>query len=248
LAHSRRNTGQPRAEGGVKQGPNPGAPTPEGARAAPIRVLVVDDHDLFRTGLAVLLRSQPGIEIVAQASGGRMAVRLAEELRPDVVLMDLRMPDLDGPDATRAILARDPSARVVALTVASGDADVAAALEAGACGFLAKDTPIDSIVVAVRAAAEGAVWLSPAAAKVVLRRMRDAEGQPGLDLGPIEQLSGREREVLTLVARGMENEEIAESLSISPRTAKNHVSSILGKLGLPSRVQAAIYAVRRGLG
>jgi DNA-binding NarL/FixJ family response regulator len=165
-----------------------------------------------------------------------------------VVLMDLRMPDLGGPDATRAILEHDPSARVVALTVAFGDDEVAAALQAGACGFLAKDTPIESVVVAVRAAANRAVWLSPAAAEVVLRRMRQAEAEPGLDLGPIEQLSDRERDVLSLVARGMENEEIAEALSISPRTAKNHVSSILAKLGLPSRVQAAIYAVRRGLG
>ena len=248
MAQSRRDRGKLRTEGGVRQRPAFGAATAEGEHAPPIRVLVVDDHDLFRTGLAVLLRSQPGIEVVAQASGGRMAVRLAEELRPDVVLMDLRMPDLEGPAATRAILERDPSARVVALTVASGDADVTAALEAGACGFLAKDTPIDGVVVAVHAAASGAVWLSPRAAEVVLGRMRQAEAQPGLDLGPIGELSPRERDVLDLIARGMENEEIAEELSISPRTAKNHVSSILAKLGLPSRVQAAIYAVRRGLG
>jgi DNA-binding NarL/FixJ family response regulator len=248
LAQARQNTDNLRRGGDEMQPPGPDVATVEDGCASPIRVLVVDDHDLFRTGLASLLRSQPGIEVVAQASGGRMAVRLAEELRPDVVLMDLRMPDLEGPEATRAILEHDPSARIVALTVASGDADVAAALEAGACGFLLKETPIESVVVAVRAAADGAVWLSPAAAAVVLRRMREAEAQPGLDLGPIEELSGREREVLTLVARGMENEQIAKTLSISPRTAKNHVSSILSKLGLPSRVQAAIYAVRRGLG
>jgi len=217
-------------------------------RAAAIRVVVADDHDLFRTGLAMLLRSQAGIELVAQASGGRMAVRLAKELRPDVVLMDLRMPDLDGRAATRAILEHDSSARVVALTVASEDADVAAALEAGACGFVAKGTPIDGIVVAVHAAADGAAWLSPHAAEVVLRRMRQAEVDPGFDLGRIEQLSSRELDVLRLIARGMENERIAETLSISPRTVKTHVSSILAKLELPSRVQAAIYAVRHGLG
>jgi DNA-binding NarL/FixJ family response regulator len=212
-----------------------------------IRVLIVDDHDLFRTGLASLLGSEPDIEIVAQASGGRMGVRLADELRPHVVLMDLRMPDLAGPDATRAILERDRSTRVVALTVMSDDADVAAALEAGACGFLAKDMPIEDVAAAVRAAGQGAAWLSPRAAEVVLGRLRrpDAELEP--ELGPVEELSARELDVLRLVARGMENAEIAEVLGISPRTVKNHVSNILAKLRLPSRVQAAIYAVRSGL-
>ena len=196
-----------------------------------IRVLVVDDHDLFRTGLASLLGSQPDIEIVAQASGGRMGVRLADELRPRVVLMDLRMPDLEGPDATRAILERHPSTRVVALTVMSEDADVAAALEAGACGFLAKDTPIEDVAAAVRAAGQGAAWLSPRAAEVVLGRLRRAEVEPEPDLGSVEELSTRELDVLRLIARGMENAEIAESLNISPRTVKNHVSNILAKLG-----------------
>jgi DNA-binding NarL/FixJ family response regulator len=214
---------------------------------AAIRVLVVDDHDLFRTGLASLLASRPEIDVVAQASGGKMGVRLADELRPNVVLMDLRMPDLEGPAATRAILKRHPSTRVVVLTVMSEDADVAAAVEAGACGFLAKDTPIEDLVAAVRAAGQGAAWLSPRAAEVVLGRLRSTETTPEPDLGPVEQLSDRELEVLVLIARGMENAEIAESLSISPRTVKNHVSNILAKLGLPSRVQAAIYAVRRGL-
>jgi DNA-binding NarL/FixJ family response regulator len=212
-----------------------------------IRVLVVDDHDLFRAGLASLLTSQHDIEVVGQASGGRAGVRLAWELQPDVVLMDLRMPDLEGPEATREILERRPSTRVVALTVVSEDADVAEAMEAGACGFLAKDTPIDGVAVAVRAAAEGAAWLSPRAAEVVLGRLRERAVDHGSDLAGAEQLSARELEVLRLIARGMENADIADTLGISPRTAKNHVSSILAKLGLSSRVQAAIYAVRRGL-
>jgi DNA-binding NarL/FixJ family response regulator len=212
-----------------------------------IRVLVVDDHDLFRAGLASLLAMQGDIEVVAQASGGRMGVRLAEELRPDVVLMDLRMPDLEGPEATREILERDPSARVLVLTVASDDTDVEAALEAGACGFMAKDTPVEGVAVAVRAAAQGVAWLSPRAAELVLGRVRQRPAEPGTDGGLEEQLSARELDVLRLIARGMENAEIAEALNISPRTAKNHVSNILAKLGLPSRVQAAIYAVRRGL-
>ena len=212
-----------------------------------IRVLVVDDHDLFRAGLASLLDAQHGIEVVAQASGGRMGVRLANELQPDVVLMDVRMPDLEGPEATREILEQHPSIRVVALTVVSDDADVAAVVEAGASGFLAKDTPIDGVVLAVRAAANGVAWLSPRAAEVVLGRVR----RDGADEEPageeLDELSAREREVLRLIARGMENAEIADELGISPRTAKNHVSNILAKLGLPSRIQAAIYAVRRGL-
>src|SRR5690349_598324 len=212
-----------------------------------IRVLVVDDHDLFRTGLASLLAMQPDIEVVAQASGGRMGIRLTDELRPDVVLMDLRMPDVDGPRATREILDRNPDTRVLVLTVASDDRDVEAALEAGACGFIAKDTPVDSVAVAVRAAAQGVAWLSPRAAEVVLGRVRQRAGEREPVGGAEEQLSARELDVLRLVARGMENAEIAEALAISPRTAKNHVSNILAKLGMPSRVQAAIYAVRRGL-
>ena len=212
-----------------------------------IRVLVVDDHDLFRAGLASLLAAHPDIEVVAQASGGRMGVRLAHELQPDVVLMDVRMPDLEGPDATREILERHPSTRIVALTVVSDEADVAAVVEAGACGFLAKDTPIDGVVLAVRAAAQGVAWLSPRAAEVVLGRVRRGPTDEAPDVGLAEELSTRELEVLRLISRGMENAEIARELGISPRTAKNHVSNILAKLGLSSRIQAAIYAVRRGM-
>jgi DNA-binding NarL/FixJ family response regulator len=212
-----------------------------------IRVLIVDDHDLFRTGLSSLLDSQPDIEVVAQASSGRAGIRLAGEMRPDVILMDLRMPDIEGPAATREILERDPDMRVVALTVVSESSAVAAAMEAGACGFLAKDTAIDGVTAAVRAAAQGGAWLSPRAAEVVLGRIRSAQTPEGSDAGALEELSARELDVLRLIARGMENSEIAESLNISRRTAKNHVSKILAKLGLPSRVQAAIYAVRRGL-
>jgi DNA-binding NarL/FixJ family response regulator len=216
-------------------------------RTQTIRVLIVDDHDLFRTGLASLLTSEPDIEVVAQASSGRAGVRLADEIRPDVVLMDLRMPDLEGPEATREILDRDPDMRVVALTVVSESSAVAAAMEAGACGFLAKDTAIEGVAAAVRAAAQGGAWLSPRAAEVVLGKIRTAQAPEGSDSTGLDQLSARELDVLRLIARGMENSEIAEALNISRRTAKNHVSNILAKLGLPSRVQAAIYAVRRGL-
>jgi DNA-binding NarL/FixJ family response regulator len=212
-----------------------------------VRVLVVDDHDLFRAGLASLLSAEDGIEVVGQASGGKMGVRLAIELRPDIVLMDVRMPDVGGPEATRLIHQRAPEIKVVALTVSSDDADVSAALQAGAVGFLAKDTPIDSLVVAINAAASGAAWLSPRAAEVVLGRIRTVPPAPPPDTTSLTQLSDREIDVLRLIASGMENAEIAAALNISPRTAKNHVSNILAKLGLPSRVQAAVYAVRQGV-
>jgi NarL family two-component system response regulator LiaR len=212
-----------------------------------VRLLVVDDHDLFRAGLASLLSAEDGIDVVGQASGGKMGVRLATELRPDVVLMDVRMPDLGGPEATRLILEREPDTKVLALTVSSDDADVSAVLQAGAVGFLAKDTPIDSLVVAVNAAASGAAWLSPRAAEVVLGRIRTVAPAPPPDTKSLQQLSEREIDVLRLIADGMENAEIADALNISPRTAKNHVSNILAKLGLPSRVQAAVYAVRQGV-
>jgi DNA-binding NarL/FixJ family response regulator len=211
------------------------------------RVLIVDDHDLFRTGLASLMADEEGIEVVAQASGGRMGVRLAAELNPDVILMDLRMPDMTGPEATREIVSRNPDVRVLALTVASEDRDVAEALQAGACGFLAKDTPVDSLVVAIHAAARGMAWLSPKAAEVVLGRIRNAPTPQEQQSAPLAQLSSRELDVLRLIANGMENAQIAAELNISPRTAKNHVSNILNKLGLPSRVQAAVYAVRQGV-
>ncbi len=219
----------------------------DGVRTLAIRVLVVDDHDLFRTGMASLLSAQPDIEVVAQASGGHKGVQLASELGPDVVLMDLRMPDLEGQEATRAIVERRPVTRVLALTVLSGDDDVEAALRAGASGFLAKDTPIDDVITAVRAAAAGTAWLSPRAAEVVLGALRRPNSSQEPQAAEIEHLSARELDVLRLIARGLENSEIAKNLGISPRTVKNHVSNILSKLGLPSRIQAATYAVRRGL-
>jgi len=220
---------------------------PDGAVSKPIRVLIVEDHDLFRTGLASYLGAQPDLEVIGQASGGRMGVRLACELQPDVVLMDLRMPDMDGTEATRAIIEARPETRVVALTVANGDADIAAALQAGSCAFLVKDSPIEDVAAAVRAAATGVAWLSPRAAEAVLGQIRRQRLNTETDASGHSELSAREIDVLRLLARGLENAQIADELEISPSTAKNHVSSILAKLGLPNRIQAAIYAVRNEL-
>src|SRR5947207_11188897 len=166
----------------------------------PTRVLVADDHDLFRVGLASALATYEDIEVIAQASGGKMAVRLAAELRPDVILMDLRMPHVDGLEATSEILKADPSARVVALTVAAEEADVAAAITAGASGYVIKDSPIDDVITAIRAAVSGTAWLSPRAARAVLDRMRREHVEAGPaseNLG--EELSPREMQVLELV-------------------------------------------------
>lgn len=212
-----------------------------------IRVMVVDDHDLFRAGLSLVLASKAGFEVVAQASGGRMAVRLARELRPQVILMDLRMPDLDGEDATRMIVEDDPGARIVVLTVADDENAVAGAIQAGACGYLIKDAPIDEVVQAARAAAGGIGWLSSQAAGALLERARREAEKSRYDPSALDSLTSRELEVLRLIAQGQENSEIAVGLGISPRTVKNHVSSILAKLGVTNRVQAAVFAVQRGV-
>jgi len=214
---------------------------------ARVRLMVVDDHDLFRSGLASLLSSQEDVEVVAQASGGRMAIRLAHELRPDVILMDLNMPDVNGDEATRAILERDPDVRVVMLTVAADDTAVAGALRAGARGYLVKDSPIDDVADAVRAAARGEPWLARRAAEALLERIRAEAPEPVRDPAGLESLTARELDVLRLLARGYENAEIAAELGISSRTAKNHVSAILAKLELSNRVQAAVYAVQHGV-
>lgn len=217
------------------------------SQARRIRVLLVDDNNLFRVGMASLLDAYDEIEVIAQASGGRMGVRLAAELRPDVVLMDVRMPDLDGPGATKEIVDQNPAARVVALTVAADEADIATAIDSGASGYMLKDSGIDDVVAAIRAAADGTAWLSPRAAQTLVDLIR-REHTYAVQLPDREaSLSPRELDVLRLVARGLDNSEIAAELSISPFTVKNHVSTILGKLGVSNRLQAAIYAVQQGI-
>jgi DNA-binding NarL/FixJ family response regulator len=206
---------------------------------------VVDDHDLFRRGLRELLEEQ-GIRVIGEAASGADAVALAVRARPDVVVMDLNLPRQSGVEATRELVAAAPECRVLMLTVASDERSVLDALIAGACGYLLKDATIEEIAGGVRAAASGQSFVSPRVGHHVLKRLR---GQAGADAGRGEEmpLSERELEILRLVAKGCDNDEIAERLFLSPRTVKNHVSSILAKLQMDNRVQAAVYAVRKGI-
>jgi len=205
----------------------------------PIRVLIADDHEVVRQGLRTFLEIDPELEVVGEAADGREAVRLAHRVRPDVVLMDLLMPELDGIAATRLIRQELPDTEVMALTSVLEDASVVGAVRAGAIGYLLKDTRARELRQAIKAAAAGQVQLSPEAAARLMREV-SAPDQP-------EVLSERENDVLRLLARGLANKEIAARLSIAEKTVKTHVSNILGKLGVQSRTQAALYAGRIGM-
>ena len=214
-----------------------------------VRVLLVDDQELVRRGFAALLEGEPGIEVVGEAADGFAAVEAARRTRPDVVLMDIRMPGTDGLEATRRICSdRELSnTRVLVLTTFALDDYVFEALRAGASGFLLKDTPPRLLLEAIAAAAEGDVLISPAMTKRLIadfvRRPLPHPGQPG----PLDVLSDREREVLVEVARGRSNAEIGEALFMSPLTAKTHVSRILGKLDARDRAQLVVVAYEHGL-
>lgn len=214
-----------------------------------IRVLLVDDHAMVRRGMRDFLSLHDDIEVVGEAADGAEAVERALVLEPDVVVMDLMMPGLDGVEATSRIKAARPDIEIVALTSFIEEARVVAAIEAGASGFLLKDAEADQLAAAIRAAAAGEVHLDPAVASIVARRMRDGgrgSGGRAKDEG-IAALTARERDVLARVARGFPNRRIAEDLGITERTARTHVSNILAKLGLASRTQAALLAVQHGL-
>ena len=216
-----------------------------------IRVLLVDDHAMVRRGMRDFLDLHEDIEVVGEAVDGAEAVERAAELRPDVVVMDLMMPNLDGIEATGRIKAEVADVEVIALTSFIEEARVVAAIEAGASGFLLKDAEADELAAAIRAAAAGEVHLDPAIASIVARRMRDGGrgngGRAGGEREGIDSLTGRERDVLARVARGLPNRQIADDLGITERTARTHVSNILAKLGLASRTQAALLAVQHGL-
>lgn len=210
-----------------------------------IRAVLADDHRLFRAGLRVLLEEH-AIEVVAEAPDGEQAVELAIRHSPDVVVMDLSMPGIGGVEATRRISRAVPGSRVLVLTITAEDAEVHAAIVAGAAGYLLKDEDGDEIVAGVRAAAAGHAQISPRVAAGLLNRVRiaGAERSPGELLA---KLTEREVEVLRLLGRGRSNADIAAALHITSATAKNHVASILAKLGLENRTEAAVYAARDGL-
>jgi DNA-binding NarL/FixJ family response regulator len=212
-----------------------------------IRVLLADDQTLVRAAFAMLVESAPDMEVVGQAGTGREAVDLARAERADVVLMDIRMPGLDGIEATRLIAADEDLAgvRVLVLTTYDTDEHVVEALRAGASGFLVKDTRPADILDAIRTVAGGEALLSPGPTARLIERFLRSPSAPATG-GP-ECLSDREREVLTLVARGLNNAEIAEALGLSPLTAKTHVSRIMGKLGARDRAQLVIVGYESGL-
>ncbi len=210
--------------------------------ATPIRVLLVDDHAVVRRGLRSFFDLLEDIDVVGEASDGIEAVAEAKRLTPDVVLMDLLMPNLDGLGAIAAIKSTQPEVEIVAVTSFIEEEKVTAALEAGASGYLLKDAEADEVANAVRAAHNGEVTLDPQVARLLAQRMRERKSQP-----QVEPLTEREREVLSLVGQGASNKEIASALFITERTARTHVSNILGKLGLSSRTQAALWAVENKL-
>lgn len=198
-----------------------------------IRVLLADDHGLVRDGLSRLLGTVPDIEVVAAAADGQEAVRLAGEHRPDVILMDLRMPGIDGSEATRRVLKNDPAPQVVILTSFSERDEVLSALDAGAIGYLLKDAEPDELIRGIRAAAQGESPLAPKAARTLIGSRSG---------GPSHQLSDREREVLKLVTRGLSNKLVARELGISEKTVKAHLTAIFQRIGVTDRVQAAMWA------
>jgi DNA-binding NarL/FixJ family response regulator len=209
-----------------------------------IRTLVADDQSLVRAGFRMILRAEPDLEVVGEAADGREAVDLAQSLRPDVVLMDIRMPGLDGIEATRRVTALDPPPRVLVLTTFDLDEYVYESLRAGASAFLLKDAPEQQLVAAVRVVADGGSLFSPS----VTRRLIEQFARPAAAGSPaLEELTPRELEVLRLVARGRSNAEIAAELVVSEHTAKTHVASILQKLDLRNRVQAVVFAYETGL-
>lgn len=213
----------------------------------PISVLIVDDQELMRMGLTMVLDAQDDISVVGEAADGNSAVEAVSELEPDVVLMDVRMPGVDGVTATSRITASDSATRVLVMTTFDLDEHVLGALRAGASGFLLKDTPPDDLISAVRSVAAGDAVVSPKVTKRLLTRFIAEESTPVRDPDLLNALTDREREVMGLLATGLSNAEIAASLVLSEATVKTHIGRMLTKLGLRDRVQAVVLAYETGL-
>ena len=214
----------------------------------PIRVLIVDDHALFRRGLQMVLESEPDIEVVGEASDGHEALEQAEQTTPDVVLMDVRMPRLSGIEATGVLKDTMPSARIIMLTISDEETDLYEAIKAGASGYLLKEISIEEVAGAVRNVHQGQSMISPAmASKLITEFASMVRGREERTSVPAPRLTERELQVLKLVARGKNNRDIGADLFISENTVKNHVRNILDKLHLHSRMEAVVYAVREKL-
>ncbi len=218
----------------------------DGGVEDPIRVVVADDHPVYRDGLAALLGSVPGVEVVGTAATGREAVDVARATSPDVVVMDVRMPELDGVEATRQVTTEQPHVGVLVLTMSEDDATVLAALRAGARGYLLKGANQREILRAVTAVAEGQAIFGPALAARVAELFAAPRAEAAA--GPFPQLTAREREILDLLAAGRSNQQIAQSLFLSPKTVRNAVSNVFAKLHVADRAEAIIRAREAGLG
>lgn len=211
--------------------------------AETIRILIADDHAIVRKGLHALIASEPGMVIVGEAADGEEAIRQANALQPDIILLDMLMPQKDGLEAIQAILSKNPRARILVLTSFADDERVFPAIKAGALGYLLKDASPQQLLQAINDVHHGQAALHPSIALKLVREMN----RPGTPESSADALTEKERMILKLVAQGLSNQEIADKLTLSERTVGNHIGSILGKLHLANRTQAALYALREGL-